>query len=331
MTNIVDQKHWSRKSAGHKMIRDVPMVARSFSIRDTSHFLSERIKSFKTIDYIYVLDDAKKLIGVFSIKDLYRMSSETSVEKICFHTPLVSVLPTSDQEEVAALALQYGLKSVPVVDEVGVFLGVIPHDAITAIVNRELREDILQLAGVHRAHAEFDNILDISLFDSVKHRLPWLLVGLAGGLLAASIIGYFETALEKNIILAAFIPLVVYIADAVGTQLEAFAIRDFTLFRKLNFKAYFIKQLVTVSIMALILGVVLAGAIQIFYGKPMFALVLGIAVVGAMLSALFSGLLVPYIFRKFKIDPANASGPIGTIIQDIVSVVIYFTIASILI
>lgn len=313
------------------MIRDVPAIDRSFSIEDTSRFLSERIKSFKTIDYIYVLGDAKKLVGVFSIKDLYRLSPETKIEKICCRTPLVSISPTSDQEEVAALALQHGLKAVPVVDEGGVFLGVIPHDAITAIVNKELREDILQMAGIHKGHAEFDNILDISLFDSIKHRLPWLLVGLGGGLLGASIIGYFELELEKNIILAAFIPLVVYIADAVGTQLEAFAIRDFTLFRKLNFRQYFIKQFMTVSIMALILGVALAVAIQIFYGKPILAVVLGVAIAGAVLSALFSGLLVPFMFRKFKIDPANASGPIGTIIQDILSIVIYFTIASILI
>lgn len=331
MSNTADLKHWSRKSAGHKMIRNVPVIDRSFSIGDTSRFLSERTKNFKTIDYIYVLDDAKKFMGVFSIKDLYRLSPETSVEKICCRAPLVSVLPTSDQEEVAALALQHGLKAIPVVDEGGAFLGVIPHDAITAMVNKELREDILQMAGIHKGHAEFDNILDISLFDAIKHRLPWLLVGLGGGLLVASIISYFESTLENNLVLAAFIPLVVYIADAVRTQLEAFAIRDLAVFRKFNVLLYFSRQFFTVVIVAFILGALLSLVNYIFYGGGLIAIVLGSAIVVATLSSLFSGLLVPFMFRKFKIDPANASGPIGTIIQDILSVVIYFTIASLLI
>jgi len=313
------------------MIREVPTITRSFTIGDTSRFLFEHIKKFKTIDYIYVLDENKKLIGVFSIKDLYRMSPEIKVEKICCRTPLVSVLPTSEQEEAAALALQHGLKAVPVVDENGVFLGVITHDMITAIANRELREDILQLAGIHKGHVEFDNTLDISLFDSIKHRLPWLLMGLGGGLFAAYIIRYFETTLEKNIILAAFIPLVVYIADATRTQLEALVIRDFALFRKLDFSVYFLKQVYAVFAITLILSAVLGGISYFLYGEYLISIILSSALIGATFSSLISGLFVPFIFRKFKIDPANASGPIGTIIQDIVSVVIYFTIASILI
>lgn len=332
MGNITPEEHrWPRKSVGRYIVEKVPIISDSLKIGEVSALLVEHINRFESIDYLYLVSPVNKLTGVISIKELYRLPSDASISKIHKKSPLITVLPTSDREEVTALALQHGLKAVPVVNESGIFLGVIPHDAITAIINRELREDILQFAGIHKKHAEFDNILDISLWDAIKHRLPWLLAGLGGGILAASVIGYFESELEKNILLAAFIPLVVYIADAVGTQLEAFTIRDFSLFRKLNFRSYFIKQFETVSVMALILGVTLTIIIQIIYGQFMFALVMGTTVIGATLSALFSGLLVPYIFRKFKIDPANASGPIGTIIQDIISVAVYFTIASLFI
>ena len=139
---------------------------------------------------------------------------------------------------------------------------------------------------------------------------------------------FFEHTIEKNLILASFIPLVVYIADAVGTQLEAFAIRDFVLFRHLDFTKYFLKQLATVSIVAMILGVSMTAFAIIFYGQTKIALILGIGIICATFSALFSGLFVPYLFRKLKLDPANASGPIRTIIQDILSIIIYFTVAS---
>jgi magnesium transporter len=163
---------------------------------------------------------------------------------------------------------------------------------------------------------------------AVKHRLPWLAVGTVGGLVIAQIIGQYQQTLEKNLILAAFIPLVVYVADAVGTQLEAFVIRDFALFRKLDFARYFSKQLLTVLVLALLLGVGVALIGLIMYRRFDVAGVLGLAVAAATLSALFSGLIVPFIFRKINVDPANSSGPLGTIIQDSLSVVIYFSIAS---
>ena len=175
-----DKHQWTRKSAGHYIVEKVPIISDSLKIGEISALLVEHINRFESIDYLYLVSPENKLTGVISIKELYRLPSDAPIAKIHKKSPLITVLPTSDREEVTALALQYGLKAVPVVNESGIFLGVIPHDAITAIINRELREDILQFAGIHKGHAEFDNTLDISLFDSIKHRLPWLLMGLGG-------------------------------------------------------------------------------------------------------------------------------------------------------
>jgi magnesium transporter len=325
---LIDKQHWARESAGYKMTNKVPAVTPAYTLADTYSFISKTIRQFDTIDYIYVVDADKKLRGVFSIKDLFRLPRGTKVEKIYKKSPLVTVLPTTDQEEVAHLSLKHDIKAVPVVDKDKIFLGVVPHYAVTSILYQELCEDILHLTGIHHSHIAFDNIFKISLFQAIKHRIPWLLVGLLGGLLAASIIGSFENILKKNLVLAAFIPLVVYIADAVGAQLEAFAIRDFALFKKLNFIQYFLKQFMVVFTIALLLGSILTLISFGIYREIKLSIVLGSAIIGAILSALASGLFVPFLFRKLKFDPANASGPIGTIIQDILSVLIYFLVAS---
>lgn len=312
------------------MTAKVPLVPVNFTFGETQSYLLSHIAEFETIDYIYVSDAEGRLAGVFSIKEMYRHPPSANVSSIHKKTPLVTASLKSHPEEIAYLALRHGIKAVPVLDEQGKLLGVIPHDSINKTLYKELREDILHLAGVTRGHFAFDNIFEISLLRSVRHRLPWLIVGTLGGLVIAQIIGEYEQTLKDNLVLAAFIPLVVYIADAVGTQMEAFVIRDFALFRKLDFSRYFMRHLFIVLVIALLLGIIIAFTGFILYRRANIAFVLGLAVASSTLSALFSGLIIPLIFRKMNLDPANASGPLGTIIQDALSVSIYFTIASIL-
>jgi len=312
------------------MTSKVPIVSPSSTILDVQSYLSKKIGQLETIDYVYVTDRQKKLIGVFSIKELYAYPAETKVEIISIKDQLASVTPYTKLEEVSYIALRHNIKAVPVVDEDGIFLGVVPNDIILANLKREHHLELLRLAGIHEAHLTFDDTMEIPTSLAVKHRAPWLLVGLGGGLLAAEIIGYFEHTLERNLILAAFIPLVVYIADAVGTQLESLMIRDFALYRKLNFTKYFLKQFSTVLIIALLLGLAVTLVSLLLHDNVNISIVLGAAIISAVLSSLVTGLFIPYMFRSFKFDPANASGPIATIIQDILSISIYFIIASIL-
>jgi magnesium transporter len=323
----------SARSTHHRLpglTHKVPLVPVTFTLAETQSFLLSHKGEFDTMDYIYVSDTEGRLTGVFSIKDIYRHPPSANVSTVHKKSPLVTASMESHPEEIAYLALRHGIKAVPIVDEHGKLLGVIPHDAINRTLYRELREDILHLAGVSRGHLAFDNIFEISLLRAVRHRLPWLVVGTIGGLLIAQIIGQYEQTLRDNLVLAAFVPLVVYIADAVGTQMEAFVIRDFALFRRLEFARYFTRQLLIVLIIAFFLCIVIALTGFVIYRRADIATILGLAVAGSTMSALFSGLIIPLIFRRMNMDPANASGPLGTIIQDALSVVIYFSIASLL-
>ncbi len=316
---------WKKDSIGNHLTAKVPIVPLSFDLVDTRKYLEKNIKNFDSIDYIYVVDK-NSLLGVFSSKRLYSLPGKTKVDKISTKS-LHTVKPTDKREYAAYLSLEHGLSSIPIVDKDNIFLGIVTRHTILQILHKKHLEDAFSVAGIHKSHAHIDNIFQISIFQSIRHRIIWLIIGLLGGILAAEIIGSFETTLQQNLILAAFIPLIVYIADAVGTQLEAFAIRDFSLYKDISFHFYFIKQFSIVLIIAILLGAITTIATS-FFINPIVSLVVGISIFGATLSSIITGLFIPFTFRKLKMDPVNGSGPIGTIIQDILSIVIYFGIAS---
>lgn len=288
------------------------------------------ITAFKTIDYVYVVNGERQLVGVLSIKELYRADPTAHIGDVTKKAPLITVKPTTDQERVIYLALKNNIKAIPVVSPEHTFLGSIPSDAILSILYKEAHEDLLRLAGFRHPQAFLQNVLEMPIRTSLRHRLPWLFLGLLGGVFAARVVGMFENTLKENLILAAFIPLIVYMSDAVGTQMEACVIRDLAMDRKLPFRRYFFRQLLIILITAVAFGLLLFLFSMVQYQSMRLAGVLGISLGAAIISSVFTGLLIPYCFSRMKLDPADASGPIATIIQDIVSIVTYFGIATVL-
>lgn len=322
-----NKNKWPGESAGSQMTAEVPVVREELTLSEVKDYLTRNIYEFKTINYIYVLDGQDKLKSVFSIKELFRMPRDGTVGDVYKRDEMFAVRPDDDREKAVYLALEKNIKAVPIVDEDGIFLGAIQSDIIIDNMYNELREDILYSSGLS-PRTDLDNVMEISFWQAIKHRLPWLVLGLIGGVAVARIIGFFQGVLAQNLVLAAFIPLVVYIADAARTQLEAFAVRDLALFQRINMFKYFLRQTSVVFVLAVVIGW-LASFFCILLGYNLIiALVLGMAIVAASLTSVITGIIVPFLFRKLKVDPANASGPIGTIIQDIMSVSVYFLIAT---
>lgn len=162
----------------------------------------------------------------------------------------------------------------------------------------------------------------------VKTRVSWLLIGLALSLGIAEIIKGFESTLEQNLVLASFIPLVVYMSDAVGTQMESIIIRELNNKRTFHFRMFIKKQVAIVALVALILGVVSGVVVGFLNHSMQLGFVIGISLFGGILSSLVTGSVMPYIFWKLHDDPAEASGPVATVLQDFFSVVIFFFIAQ---
>ena len=327
MTNNLPLKNkYSAKSAGRLITNKVPVASIAATVADVEKLLLKDTKNFDTINYVYVTDKDNKLVGVFSIKELFRSPKNTLVKEL-LPPKIIKARPHTHQERVAYLALKNSLKAIPIIDKDDKFLGVVPSDEILSILDSEAVENLLRFGGIMH-YGVYDNIFNISIFKSLKHRLPWLVVGALGGMLAAIIINNFEEVLSRRLILAAFIPLVVYLAAAVSGQTQAFIIRDLAFESKINFLRYFARQFIIIFLIAIIISaLVLVGGLFLF-GELAVGLVLSLALLIAILSSIFSGLIVPLIFARLNFDPANASGPVATIIQDILSVLVYLSIAA---
>ena len=330
--NLLETKgsKWPVASAGRLMTVHIPIVQMTATVGDIAKLLTEHAAVYKTINYIYVISERKELAGVLSIKDIFRQLSAMKVADLIKQQgrkELISVTSHTDQEHVALLALKHSLKAIPVVDNNKQLLGAVTSDTILRILDSEAVEDILRFSGIYHK-STVDNVLNDSLSVSIRHRLPWLVLGLAGGILAAGIIKFFEDLLAQHLILAAFIPLIVYVADAVGTQMEAFIIRDLALNPHLNFFRYLMRHFAVTTFIGSLLSIILFVATLVIYSNARVSVVVSAAPFFALVSSLVTGLVVPYLFGKLKFDPANASGPTATIIQDMVSVLVYFIVAS---
>lgn len=309
------------------MTGKVPIVSSRSTIGEIEKILLQKTRFFDSINYVYVVNQAKVLVGVISIKEIFRRRKDTVVSRVMIKN-IFSLQPNDDQEQAALAALKRNIKAVPVVDQNGYFLGAILSDNILQILYHEVSVDMLKLAGVNRRAANLDIAFRCSIWNALKNRLPWLVIGLAGGLFASFVVDKFEFVLAKHILLASFIPVVVYMSGAAVTQLQAFVIRDLAWNRKINLRFYFFKQLAVLLLIALAsAGLIWAGSFFI-YREIVLSSVLALAIFTTISLSIFAGLLIPYIFSRLKYDPANASGPIATIIQDIASVFIYFLIAS---
>lgn len=161
----------------------------------------------------------------------------------------------------------------------------------------------------------------------IKTRVKWLLIGLALSLIIAEVIKRFEGTLQENLVLATFIPLVVYMSDAVGTQMESIIIRELNKPGKFNFVKFFRQQIIIVVVVAVVVGLASGVVITLLNDSIGLGVVIGLSLLGSILSSLITGSLLPYFFWRMHEDPAEASGPVATVLQDFLSVVIFLVIA----
>ena len=316
----------NEKLAASLATQAVPTVPSSMTVGEVEQLLLRDVGSFKSIDYIYVVDGGY-LAGVASIKDVFRQAKDVPMAGVMARE-LASVNPRTHRERIAYLALKRNLKAIPVVGDGGVFLGVVLSDTILKILEHEAAEDLLHVSGVQRSHAMGQRL---SLFSSLRHRLPWLLVGMAGGIGAAGIVGEFHEILERHVLLAGFVPLVMYVAGATAVQTQSFLIRDLAADPTLKFGRYLVRQAAITACIAAVVGAAMA-AVGTLLSLPVnvtYAVAISLAV--AVLSSVVTGCLVPYLFARVRQDPADASGPLTTIIQDVGGVAIYFVVASLLV
>ena len=318
------------ESAGRRMIGNVPKALPEERISDIRKRLFEEAKDLETLNYIYIIDRRNKLVGVLSLKDVFQKPEESKIKDLMVKD-VVKARPHTDQERVAILALRHNLKSIPVVDKEDVFLGVVTSDVILGILHSENIEDILRFAGISKRDTFLNKTLQFPVSVLARIRLPWLIFGLFGGLFAAQIVTFFEGPLKIHFVLAAFIPLIVYMADAVGVQAQTLFIRNLALDSRLDARKYFLKEIKISLVIALILGGLLAAISFLWFGLLNIGIILGISLFLTVICACLIAVLVPWLLQSLKKDPAIGSGPFATIVRDILTLAIYFSVASLMI
>jgi magnesium transporter len=276
---------------------------------------------------VYVIDEGGHLVGAISLKEVFDAGMEAVVGDV-MKRDIVSVTPKIDQEQVVLLALQHGLKAIPVTDTHGKFLGIVASDTILSILHNESIEDVLRFAGVHPSANPAKTIITAPALTHIRKRFPWLFLGLGGGIVAALIVHAFEETLAVHLTLAAFIPTVVYMADAVGTQTETIFIRSLALDQRMSLARYIRREVWIGMALAGALGVVTAAISYVVWQSGWLAVVFGISLLVTILAAMVVAIFMPWFLHKINVDPAIASGPFATVIRDVSSILIYFAIAQ---
>lgn len=306
-------------TAGGLMALEFVAVRSSVTVEEAIERIREKREEVENLYFLFTVDDEDRLDGVVSLKDLVLASPETRVSEI-MDREVISVHVDKDQEEVAHMFKKYDLVSIPVVDDFNRLVGRITHDDIIDVIEDEADEDITLMAGVISSELTGESPLRIS-----RARLPWLIAGLLGGILAAVVINQFEDSLEKMIALSFFFPVVMAMAGNTGTQAATVAVRGLATgdISMVNIGKRLWLELRVALFNGIICGVLFGVIVGFWLSDYGLGSVVALAQILIIVNAGFIGAAVPFAFKKMNVDPALATGPFVTTSNDIMGLFIY--------
>lgn len=310
------------ETALNHLSTDVPVVepsAQAAAIRELLH-----ARRFGSVSHIAVCEDGR-LRGLVRIEDLLVAPGQATAGELMDSEPPV-VAPGLDQEQAAWKAVQHEEAALAVVDGEGRFLGIIPPHRLLGILLAEHEEDLARLGGFLKQSDRARATSEEPVPRRFLHRLPWLLLGLAGAIFAAQIVAGFEHQLQELVILAFFVPGIVYLADAVGTQTETVIVRGLSL--GIPIRKVLGREILTGLMIGLTLALVAWPVIGWLWGDARVALGVALSILAASSVASIVAMILPWLLDRLDVDPAFGSGPLATVIQDLLSIVIYFAIVT---
>jgi magnesium transporter len=280
-------------------------------------------RSFESADDVAVCE-GDRLVGLVTIERLLAAPADAPLREIMDPDPPV-VAPGVDQEVAAWRMVRQGESSLAVVDERGRFKGLIPPNRMLAVLLQEHDEDMARMGGFLAGTAQARTAAEEPVARRLWHRLPWLALGLAGAMAASGVVASFEEQLTQVVLLAFFIPGIVYMADAVGTQTEALVIRGISV--GVPIKHVLARELVTGAVVGAAIAAVFFPFALLVWGETTVAATVALALLASCSVATLVALALPYLLHRTGRDPAFGSGPLATVIQDLLSILIYFGIA----
>lgn len=321
--DIKELLSYENNTAGSLMAKELVKVYETWTVAGCMRRIRGQAKDVTRVHSIYVVDKEDKLVGRLSLKDLIIAKSDQVISDIS-KSKVDAVNVNEDDEEIAKIMAKYDLEAIPVVDDNNVLVGRITIDDIVDVLKEEADRDYQMAAGLTQDVDSDDSILDLT-----KARLPWLFLGLVGGVGAFLIMGLFENTFEENAVLFFFTPLIAAMAGNVGVQSSAIIVQGLANDDvKGSINSRLIKEMLLAALNGFILALFLFGFVWIYEGKMLTALAISSSLVVVIIVAGLIGTFVPLFLNKRGIDPAIATGPFITTSNDIFGILIYFLIAK---
>lgn len=323
--HIVDLLRYDEDTAGGLMAKELVKVNENWTVTRCVKEMRAQAENVTRVHSIYVVNNEEILKGRLSLKDLLTVSTETHIKEV--YIPKVDSVNVNEKpEEVAKIMSKYDLEAIPVVDEIGRLVGRITIDDIVDVIRDEAERDYQLAAGISQ-----DVEADDSIWELTRARLPWLILGLFGGLGAAVIMGSFETIVQNAPEILFFTPLIAAMAGNVGVQSSAIIVQGLA---NDDLKGSIGNRLWKEMLLALLNGLILASLLLLFtwFWKGEFdtALAISLSLVAVIIVAGLIGTFIPLFLDKRNIDPAIATGPFITTSNDIFGILIYFWIAKVI-
>ena len=323
--DIKELLKYDEDSAGGLMAKELIKVNENWSVTRCVKEMRTQASEVTRVHSVYVVDNDNILLGRLSLKDLLVADQKTKIKSI-YKKNVDHVFDTDTAESVASTMQKYDLGAIPVINKKKKLLGRITIDDIVDLIKEEAEEDYQLAAGILQ-----DVDVDDSIFELTRARLPWLIVGLIGGIGAAFVMGGFDEILLQHKILFYFTPLIAAMAGNVGVQSSAIIVQGLA---NDEIKGSINNRLFKETLLSILNGVILAGLLFLFIyfwkGEIDIALALSIALVAVVIVAGIIGTFIPLFLNKRGIDPAIATGPFITTSNDIFGILIYFMVAKLI-
>lgn len=324
--DIVDLLNYDEDTAGGLMQKEFIQARLDWPVNRCLVELRRQAEDVEKVYTIYVVDELNKLVGLLSLKQLLFADPKTKIRDLYSSKNVISLSTNDDSEEVARIMEKYDLVAVPVVDLQGKLVGRITIDDVVDLIKEEADKDFQLASGISEKIESNSSVWKIS-----RARLPWLFIGMLGGILGAQVISSFEAGIAQIPALAFFIPLITAMGGNVGVQSSAIVVQS--LAKGNDLFGTVAKRIGKETTVALVNGAMLATliyGIAYLFGSSKLGIVVSLSLFVVILFAAIFGTLIPLILNKYKIDPALATGPFVTTLNDVFGLFIYFSVGMLL-
>ena len=323
--DIVDLLRYDEDTAGGIMHKELVKVNENWNVLTCVKEMRIQAENISRVHSIYVVDDEDRLKGRLSLKDLLTTSTKTPISEV-YIRKLNSVMVDTPDVEVARIMQKYDLEAIPVTDELGRLVGRVTIDDIVDVIRDEAEKDYQLAAGITQDVEANDSVIELT-----KARLPWLLIGMFIEIIASFVLKGNEAAFQKYSTLIIFVPLLSATAGNIGVQASAIVVQGLANGTLKEFsRGYFTKELTVSMISGTIISMLLLIYHSVMYQQYLVGIAISTSIIVVILFAATLGTLVPLFLHKNKIDPAIATGPFITTTNDVFGIIIYFSIAKLI-